>query len=87
MHVHCVEVLHVAHTRVCVQLRGGNNAKIRCEFCSYLDSRFENIYDTERSERLNDHSHVHNQFRTVCARARGCVHVFDFCHDWTKYLH
>ena len=27
----------------------------------YLDSRFENIYDTERSERLNDHRHVHNQ--------------------------
>ena len=24
-------------------------------------------------ERLNDHRHVHNQ----CARARGCVHVFD----------
>ena len=24
--------------------------------------------------------------RTLCARARGCVHVFDFCHDWTKYL-
>ena len=33
-------------------------------------------------ERFNDHRHVHNQ----CARARGCVHVFDFCHDWTKYL-
>ena len=29
-------------------------------------------------ERLNDHRHVHNQ----CARARGCVHVFDFCYDW-----
>ena len=24
-------------------------------------------------KRLNDHRHVHNQ----CARARGCVHVFD----------
>ena len=24
--------------------------------------------------------------RTLCARARGYVHVFDFCHDWTKYL-
>ena len=35
------------------------------------------IYDTERPERLNG---------TLCARARGCVHVFDFCHDWTKYL-
>ena len=33
-------------------------------------------------ERLKDHRHVHNH----CARARGCVHVFDFCHDWTKYL-
>ena len=39
------------------------------------------IYDTERPERLNDHRHVGH-----CARARGCVHVFDFCHDWTKYL-
>ena len=29
-------------------------------------------------ERLNDHRHVHNQ----CARARGYVHVFDFCYDW-----
>ena len=25
-------------------------------------------------ERLNDHRHVHNQ----CARARGCLHVFDY---------
>ena len=25
-------------------------------------------------ERLNDHRHVHNQ----CARARGCVHAYDF---------
>ena len=41
-----------------------------------LDSRFENIYDTERSERLNDHIHVHNQFRTLCARVRGCVYTF-----------
>ena len=34
IHVHCVEVLHVAHTRVCVLLilksPGGNNAKISC---------------------------------------------------------
>ena len=37
----------------------------------------KDIYDTERPERLR---------RTMCARARGCVHVFDFCHDWTKYL-
>ena len=29
-------------------------------------------------ERLNDHRHVHNR----CARARGYVHVFDFCYDW-----
>ena len=29
-------------------------------------------------ERLNDHRHVHNQ----CARARGNVHIFDFCYDW-----
>ena len=29
-------------------------------------------------ERLNDHRHVHNK----CARARGYVHVFDFCYDW-----
>ena len=33
-------------------------------------------------ERLNDHRHVHNQ----CACARGCVHVFDFCHDWTMAI-
>ena len=26
-----------------------------------------------------------NQFRTLCAHVSGCVHVFDFCHDWTKY--
>ena len=31
-------------------------------------------------ESLNYHRHVHNQ----CARAHGCVHVYDFCHDWTK---
>ena len=34
------------------------------------------ICDTERPETR----------RTLCARAHGCVHVFDFCHDWTKYL-
>ena len=28
-------------------------------------------------ERLNDHRNIHNQ----CARARGYVHVFDFCYD------
>ena len=39
------------------------------------------IYDRERPERLKDHRHVGH-----CAHARGCVHVFDFCHDWTKYL-
>ena len=38
-----------------------------------LDSCFENI---------DDHRHVHDQ----CARPRCWVHVFDFCHDWTKYL-
>ena len=32
------------------------------------------IYDTERPERLNDHSHV----GLLCARACGCVHVFNF---------
>ena len=38
-------------------------------------------------EMLNDHRHVHNQ----CARARCCVHVFDFvmtgrniCNDGDK---
>ena len=29
-------------------------------------------------KRFLDHRRVHNQFRTLCARARGCVHVFDF---------
>ena len=38
------------------------------------------IYDTER---LNDHRHVGH---CVHARVVVCVHVFDFCHDWTKYL-
>ena len=23
---------------------------------------------------------------SVSARARGCVHVFAFCHEWTKHL-
>ena len=27
---------------------------------------------------------ITDMFTIQCARARGCVHVFDFCHDWTK---
>ena len=50
------------------------------------------ISDIERPERLNDHRHVGH-----CVHARvvvyisdpvmgPSVHVFDFCHDWKKYL-
>ena len=46
-----------------------------------LRFRIENI---DRTGSMITDTHVHNRFRTLCARARGCVHVFDFCHDWTK---
>ena len=41
------------------------------------------IYGAERPERLTDHRHVGH-----CVHARVVVYmyVFDFCHDWTKYL-
>ena len=40
-----------------------------------LDFRFENI---DRKGSIITETHVHNQFRTLCARARGCVHVHVF---------
>ena len=42
-HGHCLEVLHVANTRVCILLisSGGNNARISCGFCLYAVIRID----------------------------------------------
>ena len=45
------------------------------------------VIQKKKKRRLGIFMTQKDQKGSMCSRARAYVHVFDFCHDSTKYLH